>query len=202
MSRAYKGAIRQRGEQTTKAPALATADVGALSAEQSTPNTGLEEQGATTETAPVIASTEPVVAALVGQDKQAAVVQIVMPGFTSIKYIGKRLEYVDGTYGTRLLFKQGESKWTPNDAAKKMLKHPDVYMPGDIPTDPAVKVAAKQGQKEDEDLQDLRDSIANMGKADLARYAKIHYGQDLSSELSVADTRLQVTMLVDQYGID
>ena len=50
--------------------------------------------------------------------------------YVSVKYIGKRSSYVDGAFGTRVTFKQGESKMIPADKALLMLRHPDVYVPG------------------------------------------------------------------------
>jgi hypothetical protein len=116
---------------------------------------------------------------------------------TSVKYIGKRPEYTDGTYGTRIHFVQGESRMVPFDIARKMLKHLDVYAPGEVDA----PVASLPPEKDPEDdVQDMRDSIAIMDKDALSSYAQIHFGTKLDKRKDVGQLRSQVTSLVDQYG--
>lgn len=190
---------------TSDVPALTTDQVAAMESFSAGPTTSqvlvLTDTGLALATRDIAALMATEATALAPLPAMVEPAPVVMPGFTSVMYIGKRPEYTDGTYGTRLLFHRGESHWVPNDAAKKMLKHPDVYIPGEAPTAPAVKVPATQTQKEDEDTQDLRDSIANMDKESLFKFSKIHYGQDIDVKMSLAEVRQQVTMLVDQYGI-
>ena len=115
----------------------------------------------------------------------------------SVKYIGKRLEYTDGTYGTRILFSKGESRQVPADKARLMLKHPDVYVPGE----PDAEIATVPLDTQEQDsAQDMRDAIANMDKSALESYAKTHYRIDIDKRRSVDALRTQVTGLVDQYG--
>jgi len=116
---------------------------------------------------------------------------------TSVKYIGKRPEYTDGAYGTRIHFVQGESHMVPSDIARKMLKHLDVYAPGE--EDAPVAPIPEEKDPED-DVQDLRDSIAIMDKDALGSYAQTHFGTKLDKRKDVGQLRAQVTGLVDQYG--
>ena len=115
----------------------------------------------------------------------------------SVKYIGKRPEYTDGTYGTRIHFLQGESRQVPVDKARLMLKHPDVYVPGEAD---AVVAVIPEPQSEEDDVQDMRDSIAIMDKGSLEAYARTHFRIELDKRHSVEKLRTQVTGLVDQYG--
>ena len=116
----------------------------------------------------------------------------------SVKYIGKRPEYTDGTFGTRIHFVQGESRLVPMDKARQMLKHPDVYVPGD--EDAPVALVPVDTQEQD-NAQDMRDAIAVMDKAALESYAKTYFKIDLDKRKGVESLRSQVTMLVDQFGV-
>ena len=117
----------------------------------------------------------------------------------SVKYIGKRLEYTDGTYGTRIHFVQGESRLVPLDKARLMLKHPDVYAPGEADAPIAVMPEAKD-KKPDEETQDMRDSIAIMDKAALETYAKTNFRINIDKRKNVEALRAEVTGLVDRFG--
>lgn len=116
----------------------------------------------------------------------------------SVKYIGKRPEYTDGTYGTMIRFVQGESRQVPLDKARLMLKHTDVYAPGE--TDAPIAVIPEQ-KSEDDDAQDLRDAISLMEKDALETYAQTHFSVKLDKRKNVLDLRTHVTQLFDQYGI-
>lgn len=115
----------------------------------------------------------------------------------SIKYIGARAEYTDGTYGTRIHWARGESKMVPEDKARLMLKHPDVYIQGDLDA-PTPKLPAEKDPEED--VQDLRDSIANMSKESLLTYAQTHFNMKLDKRQSVENLRTAAIQLVDQFG--
>lgn len=52
----------------------------------------------------------------------------------------------------------------------------------------------------EDDVQDMRDSIANMDKDTLNSYAQVHFGTKLDKRKDVMQLRAQVTGLVDQYG--
>ena len=123
-------------------------------------------------------------------------------GFVAVRYIGPRAIYVDGAYGTKIQFNQGESKLVPADKAALMLTHKDVYELGQAPAG-AEPPAAEIAKKDDSDpSQDMRDAVANMTKASLVTHAKVHYGMDLDPAMKKDDMRAKVIGLIDQYGIE
>jgi hypothetical protein len=117
----------------------------------------------------------------------------------SVKYIGKRAQYTDGTYGTRILFIQGESRLVPIDKARLMLKHPDVYVPGEADAVAAV-IPEEQAKKPDDETQDMRDAIAIMDKVALEAYAKTNFRVNIDRRKNVEALRAEVTGLVDRFG--
>lgn len=117
----------------------------------------------------------------------------------SVKYIGHRPEYVDGAYGTRIHFVQGESQLVPAVVARKMLKHADVYVSGE-PEAPKAVVTVEKVDKDEEDNQDVRDSFARMDKNALISHAKVHYNVTLGKNMDVQVMRSRLTGLFDQYG--
>lgn len=120
-----------------------------------------------------------------------------MDDTVSIKYIGHRPEYTDGSYGTRITWSRGESKMVPADKARLMLKHPDVYVKGEKDA-PTPSIPPKKDPEED--VQDLRDSIATMNKEAVLTYAQTHFNMKLDKRQSVENLRIAATQLVDQYG--
>lgn len=117
----------------------------------------------------------------------------------SVKYIGKRHRYVDGAYGTRIAFEQGQSRLVPADKARLMLRHPDVYVPG-VADAPIASVPDTSTTDSDE-LQGLRDSIQAMADKDaIASFIKQKYGIELEKRRSIERLRLDAIGLVDQYG--
>ena len=124
---------------------------------------------------------------------------------TPIKYVGKRPEYTDGTFGTRIHFKHGETKPVPDDAAAKMLRHPDVYVRGEgaaKPDAPTLVDPEKEKEKQDEHaLQDARDAVNAMDKPSLISFAQATFGQKLPGNLGVDKMRQKVVGFIDQYGL-
>lgn len=117
----------------------------------------------------------------------------------SVRYIGKRAQYVDGAFGTRIVFNHGESKMVPADKARLMLRHPDVYVPGKA--DAPIAVVAIAANQDAEDTQDLRDSVSAMSdKESLSFFAQTKYGIKLDKRKAVEDLKLQTLGLIDQYG--
>lgn len=119
---------------------------------------------------------------------------------TPIRYIGKRDVYIDGCYGTRIVFKAGESVLVPDDVAAKMLKHPDQYEKGDLleASSPALPTKPKINELEVE--QDRRDLIATMESDALIAMAKNDYGIKLDKRMSLENKRAEVARLVDRFG--
>jgi len=119
---------------------------------------------------------------------------------TPIKYIGKREDHIDGCYGTRVAFAQGESVLMPDDIAAKMLKHKDVYISGNVLEANAVTMPPLI--KPDEDTQDLRDTVQNLDSYEaLNNIAANDYGQKLDKRKSIATLRTEVTQMIDQFGL-
>ena len=121
---------------------------------------------------------------------------------TPIKYVGKRPTYIDGMYGTRTAFVQGETVMVDSDIAAKMLRHPDQYALGKTKgAAPAIEKPAEKPVKEDEATQDMRDQINIMDKDALKQMAWERYQQKFAGNPSVETLRAKVTQLVDQFGV-
>jgi len=124
---------------------------------------------------------------------------------TPIKYIGKRDPHTEGAYGSKIVFRLGETINVDDGLAKKLLKHPDVYALGaEEGATEAVSVETKQEKQDgdtEEDLQAARDLVANMDKDALATYAKTNFSIDVDKRKGVDKLRAQVSGLIDQYGI-
>ena len=123
---------------------------------------------------------------------------------TAIKYIGHRQNFSDVIYGTGLAFAPGQTVNVEDDAAaRKMLKHSDVYVPGEADEAEAPAKAAKNTVTQDEDPdQTARDAIANMNKDALVSYAKNTFSVTLDRRTSVGEMRTRVTGLFDQFGTE
>lgn len=121
---------------------------------------------------------------------------------TPIKYIGKRPTYKDGAYSTGIEWVQGQTQLVPADTARLMLRHPDVYVPGDTAETAVATVVAQESEDESEEAtQDARDAIATMNKDALELYAKTHFQIDLDKRQGVEKLRTRVVGLIDQYGV-
>ena len=118
-----------------------------------------------------------------------------------IKYIGKRPAYRDGAYGTGIEWVQGQTQLVPDDKARLMLRHPDVYVTGDAATAEVAVIDAPKPQ-DDDTSQEARDAIATMNKDALETYAKTHFQIDIDKRLGVEKLRAKVAGLVDQYGLE
>lgn len=117
----------------------------------------------------------------------------------SVKYIGKRPFYVEGAYGTRITFMQGQSRLVPADKALLMLRHPDVYVPGKA--DAPIASVPDTSKTDSDELQDLRDTINAMSdKEALSNYTFLKYGIKLDQRKAIERLRLDAIGLVDQYG--
>ncbi|SDG85916.1 RyR domain-containing protein [Pseudomonas flavescens] len=148
----------------------------------------------------------------------AASVAAALPaGHIPVQYIGRRESFTDHLYGTGLVFSKDQVRNLPGDLARKFLRHADQFQecqavavaPEPSSTVPAddtdAKLAAAQKAKEDEQkeqdqLNDLRQQIGVMTKDALFDYAFTRYQQKLDKRASVDSLRQQVIGLVDQYG--
>lgn len=123
-----------------------------------------------------------------------------------VKYVGRRPIYVEGAYGSKLVFTTGETKLVPGDLAAKLLMHPDVYVLGDVVTSPGFALEepdARASTEQDQEgtLQDIRDAINIMDKDALEQFARFHFKVDIDKRRSAAHLRQLVTQMVDQYGV-
>lgn len=123
-----------------------------------------------------------------------------------IKYIGHRPVYRDGACGSELVFEKGQTLAVEDEFAVKMLRHTAVYVRGeadqaDVDQRPVAKKSSAKESEED-DAQNMRDTIVQMNKSALKTFAKTHFNTDLDSRKSVGDLRTQVTGLFDQYGVE
>lgn len=121
-----------------------------------------------------------------------------------VKYIGVRPTYREGAYGSGIFFERGQTVLIEDDdLARKLLRHPDVYVPGEseAATETAPKKEAKKVNEEEENTQNVRDSIATMNKGALETFAKTNFRVDIDKRRSLADLRSEVTTLVDRFGV-
>lgn len=125
---------------------------------------------------------------------------VIDSAFVSVKYIGKRETYIDGAYNSGTQFVRGVSQPVPAALAAKLLRHPDVYVPGDVIPLPSVAPDAPKPDNTENENQDMRDAIAAMDKDALITYAKTHFNHTLGKNNSVETLRSKVTGLFDQFG--
>jgi hypothetical protein len=121
-----------------------------------------------------------------------------------VKYIGHRPQYIEGKYGSKILFHQGETFMVADELAEKLLTHADVYERGDDPRAVAAVIPEPNPNTEpDENVQSARDLVANMDTVDaLAEYAATNFaGRKVDKRLSIPKLRREVTRLIDLYGI-
>ena len=122
---------------------------------------------------------------------------------TPIKYVGPRPTYTDAMFGTRIEWTFGETQLVPAQAAKRMLRHPDVYVLGEATDDTLVAEVPEPNEKKDEEDkdQDMRDTVAAMDKNTLEQFAKTHFKVDLDKRKGVGVLRNEVIGLIDQFGV-
>jgi hypothetical protein len=127
----------------------------------------------------------------------------VTPGeFLPVKYIGKRLNHVDGAYGTRIQWPEaGVTRLVPGAIARKMLElNPDVYTAGEASADLAKPVIVKT-QTDEDPTQATRDAIVNMDKTSIDAFTKAHFNVDLGADLDLGASRDKLIQLVDRFGV-
>ena len=86
-----------------------------------------------------------------------------------------------------------------------LLKHTDVYEPGEVgEAAPVTEVEEPDLEKnEEEELEDTRTLLRNMGtKQELADFIKINFNQDIKiSNITKVDLTAKAIGLLDQYGM-
>ncbi|TJZ62546.1 RyR domain-containing protein [Chitiniphilus eburneus] len=157
--------------------------------------------------APAPVPAQPIVAAAIATN-----------GLVPVVYIGHRAQHIDGTYGSHMQFPRGIAVPCPPELAAKLLRHADVFQ--SAPSQPqqedqpstaelvaasiAPPFAISQPQQEDQQEQqdqDVRDTIGFMDKGALSNFAKTYFKVDLDQRKGVDKLRREVTGLFDQFGI-
>jgi len=130
--------------------------------------------------------------------------QLVQASKLPVKYVGHRAQYRDGIYGTGIIWKQGEVILVDEPSARKMLKHPDVWILA-AQEEPAKETPEKPKEKEDETeegVQDAKDSVARMGKAAMLQYAETNFaGVKINQNIGIEKLREKVYGLIDRFGV-
>lgn len=121
---------------------------------------------------------------------------------TLVKYIGKRPTYREGTYSSGVIWTQGETKAVPDDLAAKLLKHVDVYAPGDKKATETVTLPEKEVDEQAEKTDDMLLQIRQMDKDALAIFAKTHFNVTLDKRRAADALRQEVTTMFDRFGVE
>lgn len=149
---------------------------------------------------------------------------------TSIQYIGRRDTFTDRLYDSGLSFVKGQVREVPNETARSLLRHVDLFkevtekdgkpVPQDVEsanasakegsqklddTEQLMKAAAaKKAEKIDEvtNVSDLHDQVARMTTKDtLEKFAKDHFNVDLDKRQKVDALKAEVHTLIDRFGV-
>ena len=149
---------------------------------------------------------------------------------TPVRYIGRRDTFTDRLYDSGLSFVKGQVREVPNETARSLLRHVDLFeqvTAQDIePVPQAAEVAnasakkgsqklddteqlmkaaaAKKAEKIDEvtNVSDLHDQVARMTTKDtLEKFAKDHFNVDLDKRQKVDELKAEVHTLIDRFGV-
>ena len=136
-----------------------------------------------------------------------------------IQYIGLREFWRDNIYHTGLHFERGQIRLVSADAARKLLRHPDVFElvasdeleqagkqdAGTTDETAELEQAGKQDAENEmsafDEVQDVIMEIGRMDKESLSLYAQSNYEQSLDKRKSVETLREEVVQMVHQFGI-
>jgi len=130
-------------------------------------------------------------------------------GYVPIRYIGRRDIHTDNLYGTGLTWMKGETKLVTEAQASMLLKHADVYEPGEFDEEtgsvPPPASNADDDKVDEEDAhQDVRDAISQMtGKRQVLKFIKETFGIKVedSAKKSVDALKSEAISMVDQFGL-
>lgn len=114
-----------------------------------------------------------------------------------IKYIGFRKQHVDGTYGSKLVFNQGESKEVDDTLGLKLLRHADCFEKVGESKEQLPEIVKEQVEDEDDVV---RDQIIGMDKKALEQFAKFNFQVDLDMRKSEPNLRQEVLNLFEIHG--
>jgi hypothetical protein len=118
----------------------------------------------------------------------------------NVQCISERPGHVDVIYGTGA-WEFKETKDVPDDVAKKMLDHADVYAKPKTKSAAVAKAVIAPVSKEDP-LQEFYDSLAVMNTEQVKSFieTKFDLKLDMSKFKSEQSLRDHARMLVEQYG--
>ena len=119
----------------------------------------------------------------------------------NVQNISQRPGHTDNIYGTGQ-WDIGEIKDVPDDLAKRLLKHTDVYVKatGKLKDVPKVNIAQPTP---DEPLQEIYDSVKNMNRDQMRDFVQTKFNLKLDMRKFPTDDSLRehALMLVNQYGV-
>lgn len=137
-----------------------------------------------------------------------------MVELVGVSFCGRDDSFVDNLYGTGLEFFKGKPRALPHDLAAKFLYHEGQFERVDLEKsgkktkgdDTEVVLAESAAKKKEaeaklDEVFEARNQLAHMNKAGLIEYAQIKYRQEISPKLKVEDIRVQVTGMIDQFGV-
>lgn len=136
----------------------------------------------------------------------------------SIKYIGKREPWSDRLYRTGLVFNCNQVRTIHWDMARKFLRHKDLFesaantvkaakSPKADTVDDTQALLDKQATEdkikidEQMEVQSFYDQVNVMDKDALKEFAKTHYQQNTNNTKTVENIRLDVTAMIDRFGV-
>ncbi len=118
-----------------------------------------------------------------------------------IKCILERDRHEDTIYKTGA-WATGEVKNVPDDVAKKLLRHADVYVAATAKESKGAEAVVIEPVKELSDkTQDTYDAIAKMGKNAIKAFVKGNFNQNIDLRKPEAALRAEAIQLVDRFGI-
>lgn len=119
-----------------------------------------------------------------------------------VRYIGHRDEHVDTIYGTMAKWVRGETKMVPQDAAKQMFRHTDVYAPGKA--DEAVDDVPEPQVDENAEFEaNVIQQIHEMDDVDTVKeFIKTKFaGHRVSPNIGLDKAKEKAIQLVDMFGL-
>ena len=127
-----------------------------------------------------------------------------------IKYIGKRPEYLEGCYGSKILFNKKIKNGIKNvedSLGLKLIGHPDQFIEVEDDSTGEKVEDDSTGEKVEDDstgerTQEVLDSLVTMDKDSMADFVAQNFvGVVLDKRGSEETVRGKVTQLIHQYGI-
>lgn len=147
-----------------------------------------------------------------------------LPDQVPVQYIGRKPEFKDRHYGTKLVFSPGQMRVLPKETAKQFLKHPDMFRvqpKDDKAAKKTGKPAAESSKDDDTDellqkakdenntkqehevnIMDLKDQINQMDSHEsLQEIATRYHEHKLDKRKSIPNQRAEVIGLIDRFGV-